>query len=43
MIFVYLLATEGYKWGKRVLMRQKDGASVDLADKTLRMEPTIAV
>ncbi|WVQ72212.1 potassium/sodium efflux P-type ATPase, fungal-type [Cryptococcus sp. DSM 104548] len=43
MIFVYLLAAEGYKWVKRVWKRRHEPAPVAKGgDKTLRMESTIA-
>jgi len=43
MIFVYLIATEAYKWAKRVYFRRKEGPRRRDLDKSLRIEPTIAV
>lgn len=44
MILVYLLATEAWKWGKRIYFRRTmpQAARRGPSDKTLRMEATIA-
>lgn len=42
MIFVYLGATELYKWCKRIWNRRHALPSKGPSDKTLRMENTIA-
>ncbi len=42
MILVYLLATEGWKWGKRVYLRRRAKPIRGPTDKSLRLEMTIA-
>lgn len=44
MIFVYLAATELYKWIKRIILRRRlaPANARGPSDKTLRMENTIA-
>ena len=42
MIFVYLAATEAYKWGKRVYFRRKEAPRHrGPSDTTLHLEKTI--